>query len=265
MAIPVADIAAVYGNLENTLHLEISVEQKSNADSIYSLVRYGIAGGSEGWIPGVDVPFIGADGFCSPIGSGWERLVTSEFGNRIDPITGKRKGHGGMDLAVPTGTPIRAARCRGTVTVSSTTPEATATTYDRPRQRTRYAVRSLLSASGESGTNRAGGRYHRPLRQHRAFQPGRTSTSRCASTGSERIPRERICRKAERKEMIMNITATQITPERERELVEKLVDLLSSRYDAGNLYDILRHGLGMDHSDMEALGFQLRDYYEEVE
>ena len=52
---------------------------------------------------------------------------------------------------------------------------------------------------------------------------------------------------------------------REQELVEKLVYLLSSRYDAGNLYDILRHGLGMDHGDMEALGFQLRDYYEEVE
>ena len=117
VAIPVADIAAVYSNLENTLHLEISVEQKSNADSIYSLVRYGIAGGSEGWIPGADVPFIGADGFCSPIGSGWERRVTSEFGNRVDPITGKRKGHGGMDLAVPTGTPIRAA-LGGTVTVS---------------------------------------------------------------------------------------------------------------------------------------------------
>ena len=64
VAIPVADIATVYGNLENVLHLEISVEQKSNADSIYSLVRYGIAGGSEGWIPGADVPFIGADGFC---------------------------------------------------------------------------------------------------------------------------------------------------------------------------------------------------------
>lgn len=28
--------------------------------------------------------------------------------------------------------------------------------------------------------------------------------------------------------------------------------------------NILRHGLGMDHGDMEALGFQLRDYYEEV-
>ena len=68
-----------------------------------------------------------------------------------------------------------------------------------------------------------------------------------------------------RKEMIMNITATQITPEREQELVAKLVDFLSSRYDAGNLYDILHHALGMDHSDMEALGFQLRDYYQEVE
>ena len=117
VAIPVADIAAVYGNLENVLHLEISAEQKSNADSIYNLVRYGVAGGSEGWIPGTDVPYIGADGFCSPIGSGWERRVTSEFGNRFDPITGKRKGHGGMDLAVPTGTPIRAA-LPGTVVVS---------------------------------------------------------------------------------------------------------------------------------------------------
>ncbi len=117
VAIPIADMAEVYSNIENTLHLEISAEQKSNADSGYNLVRYGIAGGSEGWIPGADVPYIGADGFCSPIGSGWERRVTSEFGNRVDPITGKRKGHGGMDLAVPTGTPIRAA-LPGTVTVS---------------------------------------------------------------------------------------------------------------------------------------------------
>ena len=117
VAIPVADIAAVYGNIEDTLHLEISAEQKSNADSVYNLVRYGVAGGSEGWIPGADEPYIGTDGFCSPIGSGWESRVTSEFGNRIDPITGKRKGHTGMDLAVPTGTPIRAA-LPGTVTVS---------------------------------------------------------------------------------------------------------------------------------------------------
>ena len=63
----------------------------------------------------------------------------------------------------------------------------------------------------------------------------------------------------------MNTAIKPITPEREQELVEQLVDYLSSRYDAGNLCDILRHGLGMDHSDMEAQGFQLRDYYEEVE
>mgnify|MGYP000009516152 FL=1 len=63
----------------------------------------------------------------------------------------------------------------------------------------------------------------------------------------------------------MNTAIKPITPEHEQELVAKLVDFLSSRYDAGNLYDILRHGLGMDHGDMEALGFQLRDYYEEVE
>ena len=117
VAIPITDMMKVYSNIENVLHLEISAEQKSNADSVYNLARYGVAGGSEGWIPGVDVPFIGADGFCSPIGSGWESRVTSEFGNRIDPITGKRKGHTGMDLAVPTGTPIRAA-LGGTVTVS---------------------------------------------------------------------------------------------------------------------------------------------------
>ena len=117
MALPITDIAAVYGNIENMLHLQLSEEQKSNADSVYNLVRYGVAGGSEGWIPGADVPFIGADGFCSPIGSGWESRVTSEFGNRIDPITGKRTGHTGMDLAVPTGTTIRAA-LPGTVTVS---------------------------------------------------------------------------------------------------------------------------------------------------
>ena len=43
----------------------------------------------------------------------------------------------------------------------------------------------------------------------------------------------------------MNTAIKPITPEREQELVAKLVDFLSSRYDAGNLYDILRHGLGM--------------------
>ena len=77
--------------------------------SIYNLVRYGSATGTEGWIPGAEVPFIGADGFCSPVGSSWESRVTSEFGYRSDPFTGQTKGHTGIDIAVPTGTPVRAA------------------------------------------------------------------------------------------------------------------------------------------------------------
>ncbi len=117
VAIPITDMAEVYRNIKSVLRLEITEEQKSNADSVYNLVRYGVAAGTDGWIPGADVPFIGADGFCSPIGAGWESRVTSEFGSRIDPITHKPKGHSGMDLAVPTGTPIRAA-LSGTVTVS---------------------------------------------------------------------------------------------------------------------------------------------------
>ena len=117
VAIPITDMAEVYRNIESALRLEITEEQKSNADSVYNLVRYGVAAGTDGWIPGADVPFIGADGFCSPIGAGWESRVTSEFGNRIDPITHKPKGHSGMDLAVPTGTPVRAA-LPGTVTVA---------------------------------------------------------------------------------------------------------------------------------------------------
>ena len=59
----------------------------------------------------------GADGFCSPVGENWRNIVTSEFGNRIDPITSQRDGHSGIDLAVPTGTSIRAA-LPGTVTAA---------------------------------------------------------------------------------------------------------------------------------------------------
>ena len=199
VAIPVADIAAVYGNLENTLHLEISAEQKSNADSIYSLVRYGIAGGSEGWIPGADVPFIGADGFCSPIGSGWERRVTSEFGNRVDPITGKRKGHGGMDLAVP-GTPIRAA-LGWTVTISSsTTPEGYNyyVMIDHGKWPC-HAVRPLLQAAGKSGPDGGSGRHHPPSPAAPGAPPGRTSISRCASMGSGRTPERILQRRLKKK------------------------------------------------------------------
>lgn len=39
---------------------------------------------------------------------GGDFRVTSPFGERIDPITGEKKNHNGIDFACPEGTPIRA-------------------------------------------------------------------------------------------------------------------------------------------------------------
>ncbi len=117
VAIPITDMEIVWSNLVSFTGTAISEEQKANADSIYNQIRYGVSTGPEDWIPGAEVPYIGADGFCSPIGAGWESRVTSEFGYRRDPFTGELRGHTGMDLAVPTGTPVRSA-LPGTVTVS---------------------------------------------------------------------------------------------------------------------------------------------------
>ena len=117
VVVPIEDLEAVYRNISSAMGVEATEDQRVNADSIYRLIRYGYTGDGSGF-EGSDVPFIGADGFCSPIGENWRSVVTSEFGSRIDPITGERRGHTGMDLAVPTGTPIRAA-LSGTVTASA--------------------------------------------------------------------------------------------------------------------------------------------------
>lgn len=111
VAVPIKDLSEIYQKIG-----AVTEEQKANADSIYNLIRYGSAGGLG--LGASDAPFIGADGFCSPVGSNWRSIITSEFGCRKDPFTGKTKGHSGMDLAVPTGTPVRAA-LPGTVTVST--------------------------------------------------------------------------------------------------------------------------------------------------
>ena len=116
--VPIEDMDTVYANIAASLGIEITEEQMSNADNVYSLIKYGypVTAGGGSFDVG-DVPYIGVDGFCSPVGANWRSIVTSEFGNRIDPITGQRDGHTGMDLAVPTGTPVRAA-LDGTVTLS---------------------------------------------------------------------------------------------------------------------------------------------------
>ena len=112
------DMQQVYRRISQETGQIASLEQQRNADSVYHLVRYGSSAGMDHWIPGADVPFIGTDGFCAPVGSGWEERVTSEFGYRRDPFTGEIRGHSGIDIAVPTGTPIRAA-LPGMVTVSA--------------------------------------------------------------------------------------------------------------------------------------------------
>ncbi len=45
--------------------------------------------------------------FACPLPKDWR--LTSHFGNRIDPISGVRRSHTGIDMALPKGTPIKAA------------------------------------------------------------------------------------------------------------------------------------------------------------
>jgi murein DD-endopeptidase MepM/ murein hydrolase activator NlpD len=115
VAVPVTDLAAVYDNISSTLGLEITDEQKSNADSIYSLIQYGWSSGSA-WAGELDGAVMSVDGFCAPLGSGWRSNVTSEFGYRICPYHG-RELHSGLDISASAGTPIRAA-LSGTVVKS---------------------------------------------------------------------------------------------------------------------------------------------------
>lgn len=59
----------------------------------------------------------GSDGWGSPFpGKDWKSVVTSEFGYRVDPVTGKKGAfHAGIDIGYPAGTVISAVK-EGTVT-----------------------------------------------------------------------------------------------------------------------------------------------------
>ncbi len=115
VAVPLNDLAEVYANLAAMRGVFVTDDQMGNAESIYALAKYGYL--AYGEFVGADVPFIGADGFCSPVGEQWRSVVTSEFGTRSDPLNGRVDTHRGIDLAVPGGTPVRAA-LPGTVTAA---------------------------------------------------------------------------------------------------------------------------------------------------
>lgn len=117
VAVPIRELPVIYANISSAMGIDITPEKQANASEIYYRVLYGRAAPTYGnefdeWsngLPLLDVPFIGADGFCSPLGEGWRGMVTSEFGYRKDPFTGQTKGHSGIDLGAPKGTPVRAA------------------------------------------------------------------------------------------------------------------------------------------------------------
>ena len=117
VAVPVRELPVVYANIASAMGVGATHEHQVNASEIYYRVLYGRPAPTYGdefdeWSNGLplsDAPFIGADGFCSPLGENWRSMVTSEFGYRKDPITGKGAGHSGLDLGAGKGTPIRAA------------------------------------------------------------------------------------------------------------------------------------------------------------
>jgi len=117
VSVPIKDLPLIYENIAQKVGRTATNEEKANATEIYYRILYGKPAPTDGrefddFINGIATstePFIGEDGFCSPIGANWKSVVTSEFGYRTDPFTGQKKGHGGIDLGMPKGTPIYSA------------------------------------------------------------------------------------------------------------------------------------------------------------
>ncbi|WP_066460132.1 peptidoglycan DD-metalloendopeptidase family protein [Anaerotruncus rubiinfantis] len=117
VAVPIRELPVVYANISTAMGVSVTPESQANASEIYYRALYGRPAPTYGqefdeWSDGLPLssaPFIGADGFCSPLGENWRSMVTSGFGYRKDPFTGQTKGHSGLDLGAPKGTSIRSA------------------------------------------------------------------------------------------------------------------------------------------------------------
>lgn len=118
IAVQIKNLARVYENIQIVINKTITNEMIFNANEIYYLVKYGKSSMTTGKdfddfvnnLPQInEEPLISVDGFVSPIAGNWQKYVTSEFGNRVDPFNNVIKGHGAIDIAKPKGTPIFAA------------------------------------------------------------------------------------------------------------------------------------------------------------
>lgn len=103
VAVPIQSLDTCYANIASSLGITATTEQRTNAMEIYLRIA-GHGDGDYGYDP--SMPFVGIDGFVSPVGSGWRNMVTSEFGWRNDPFTQKPDFHRGIDFAGSTGHPI---------------------------------------------------------------------------------------------------------------------------------------------------------------
>lgn len=106
IAVPLP-LDTAYANLSARLSAEITPEMRANAEKICQMITAGGSSGSTAILP-PSPPLVSADGFCSPLGTGWQERVSSEYGWRNCPYHG-RELHSGLDMAAPAGTPIVAA------------------------------------------------------------------------------------------------------------------------------------------------------------
>ncbi len=102
------DKEIIYVNLENSLNFEITDDTKVNIEIIYDLAQNDFKGATYLGIVGE----ISLTGYSSPFASlNYREHISSKFGYRIDPITGQAGSfHGGLDIALPQGTPIQAVK-----------------------------------------------------------------------------------------------------------------------------------------------------------
>lgn len=106
-------IAKKYSNSNNKITL-------ANLLDVNSLDSETLSPGQElfvpgGWLPASELEKVQGEKFAKPLYAKY--YLTSKFGPRIDPISGKKSSHTGIDMACPTGTPIYASMS-GTVQVA---------------------------------------------------------------------------------------------------------------------------------------------------